>query len=102
MGRRKVAAVVVRVEEEIAELLGGTGMREKDKPQASQMKWMAYDGMPGPGEWLVCVCMHAVLMHAAAELQGLTYKFDRFLYPNMQPMPMIMEKTVRRWDEERR
>ena len=90
----------MRAEEEIAELLGGMGMREKDKLQASQMKWMAYDGMPGPGEWLVCVCVHAVLMHAAAELWGLTYKFDRFLYPNMQPMPMIMEKTVWRWDEE--
>ena len=44
-------------EEEIAELLGGMGMREKDKPQVSQMKQMAYDGMLGPGEWLVCVCV---------------------------------------------
>ena len=50
----------------------------------------------------MCVCVHAVLMHAAAELQGLTYKFDRFLYPNMQPMPTIVEKTVQRWDEEQR
>ena len=40
-------------------------------------------------------------MHVAAELWGLTYKFDWFLYPNMQPMPMIVEKMVRRWDEER-
>ena len=100
MGRRKAAVGVVRAEEEIAELLGGTGMWEKDKPQVSRMKQMAYDGMLWPGEWLVCVCMRAVLMHAAAELQGLMYKFDWFLYPNMQPMPTIMEKTVWRWDEE--
>ena len=32
----------------------------------------------------------------------MTYKFDRFLYPLMQPKPTIVEKTVRRWDEERR
>ena len=43
--------------------------------------------------------MCAVLMHAAAELQGLIYKFNQFLYLLMQPKP-IMEKTVQRWDEE--
>ena len=59
MGRRKAEVVVVHVEEEkvMAELLGSRGMWEEDKPQVSQMKWMAYDGMPGPGEWLVCVCV---------------------------------------------
>ena len=38
-------------------------------------------------------------MHAAAELQGLIYKFNQFLYLLMQPK-LIVEKTVQRWDEE--
>ena len=50
---------------------------------------------------MACVwCVCAVLMHAAAELQGLMYKFNQFLYLLMQPK-LIMEKTVQRWDKER-
>ncbi|KAF8585083.1 hypothetical protein K439DRAFT_1080534 [Ramaria rubella] len=60
------------------------GMREEDQPQARRMKQMAYDGMPGP-----------------AELRGLTYKFDRFLYPLIPPKATIVEKMVRRWDDSR-
>ena len=106
--RRKAEAAVVRAEEEkvISELLGGTGMREEDQPQARRMKRMAYDGMPGPGESAVggrgACDADAFFFFCAAELRGLTYKFDRFLYPLMQPKPTIVEKTVRRWDEERR
>ncbi|GJJ13426.1 hypothetical protein Clacol_007680 [Clathrus columnatus] len=63
--RRKAEDAVARLEEErvIGELLDGAGMREEDQPQARRMRRMAYDGMPGP-----------------AELRGLTYRFDRFLY----------------------
>lgn len=63
--RRKAESEVARLEEErvISELLDGAGMREEDQPQARRMRRMAYDGMPGP-----------------AELRGLTYSFDKFLY----------------------
>ena len=55
--RHKAEAAVVCTEEKvISGLLGGTGIWEEHQPQARQMKRMAYDGIPGPGEWLVCVC----------------------------------------------
>lgn len=41
-------------------------------------------------------------MCSAAELRGLTYKFDRFLYPLVPPKPKIVEKTVKKWDEGRK
>ena len=98
--RCKAEAAVVRAEEKvISGLLGSMGMREEHQLQARRMKQMAYDGIPGPGEWLVCICVYTVLMHAAAELWGLMYKFNWFLYLLMQPK-LIVEKTVQRWDEE--
>ena len=57
-GRKAEVAVVCAEEKVISGLLGGMGMREEHQLQARQMKQLVYDGIPGPGEWLVCgVCV---------------------------------------------
>lgn len=104
--RRKAEEAVQRLEEErvICELLQGKGMAEQDQPQARRMRRMAYDGMPGPGAYFVLLAGVRKVTDGCwiiAELRGLTYKFDRFLYPLVPPKPTLVEKKVRKWDEGR-